>query len=320
MKNISCLKRSYPYKKRNLGVFVSRTAIAIVFFLFVSGFVVTQIVVAQNEPQIKVGENFESIKSGNQTRMFLLYVPEGYDGKTNLPLVFLFHGTGMTSKYVMKTTDFSKVADKKTFIIAAPEGIYKYFGRNSWNANLDPQGVNDVEFVKDLIREISSKVAIDKKRIYATGYSGGARMSSRLGCELSNVIAAIGPVAGLEYKGLLAKSDCAPTHPVSVIAFHGTADYIKPSMLAENSVSGWVEKNGCNDTPTRKISEDVTQINYGSCKGNTEVIFFSINEGGHTWPGSPEADVFEKRGMGKTNTDINASNLIWSFFEAHPLP
>ena len=215
----------------------------------------------------------------------------------------------------METTDLSKVADKKKFIIAAPEGIYPTW-ENSWNAHLDPGGVNDVEFVKDLIREISSKVAIDKKRIYATGFSGGARMSSRLACELSNVIAAIGPVAGLR-----CPVNCAPTHSVSVIAFHGTADMVNPYSSAENSVSCWVEKNGCNKTPTtRKISEDVTQISYGGCKGNAEVVFFRINDGGHTWPDSPMADAFEKMGLGKTNKDINASNLIWSFFEAHSLP
>ena len=315
MKNIFGLKRSYVNKGMELRYLVNKTAVIIAFSLLVSGFVVNQSVAAQNEPQIKVGENSGSIKCGNQTRQFLLYVPEGYDGKTNLPLVFLFHGSGGTSKIIMENTDLSKVADKKKFIIAAPEGIYPFFGMNSWNAELDPGGVNDVELVKDLIREISSKVAIDKKRIYATGFSGGARMSSRLGCELSNVIAAIGPVAGLQC------NNCAPTHSISVIAFHGTADMLNSYSSAEDSVSGWVEKNGCNKTPvTRKISEDVTQISFGGCKGNAEVVFFRINDGGHTWPDSPRADAFEKRGLGKTNKDINASNLIWSFFEAHPLP
>ena len=303
MKNLFGLKGSYPYKKRNLGVFISRMVILIAFFLFVSGFVLNQSAVAQNEPQIKVGENIGSTKSGNQPRQYLLYIPEGYDAKTDLPLVFLFHGSGGTPKMSLEVTDWSKVANKKKFIIAAPEGIYPYMGmrggQKSWNADLDPQGVNDVEFVKDLIREISSKVLIDKKRMYATGFSAGARMSSRLGCELSNVIAAIGPFAGLQ-----CAMNCAPTHSVSVIAFNGTADMTSPYALAENSVSCWAEKNGCNKTPTtRKISEDVTQISYGGCKDNAEAVFFSINGVGHTWP-----------------KDINASNLIWSFFEAHPLP
>jgi len=314
MKNIFGLKRSYANKRRNRGCLFSRPVIVIASFLFVSGFVVNQSVVAQNKPQIKVGENSGSIISGNQTRQYLLYIPEGYDGKTNLPLVFLFHGSSMTSKQVMETTNLSKVADKKKFIIAAPEGIYPW-PRNSWNANLSPEGVNDVKFVKDLIREISSKMTIDKKRIYATGYSGSARMSSRLACELSNVIAAIGPVAGL-----YCPENCATTRSVSVIAFHGTADNIA-LFNAEIAVSDWVEINGCKKTPmTRKISKDVTQISYSGCKGNAEVVFFRINGGGHTWPDSPIADSFEKLGFGKTNKDINASNLIWSFFEAHPLP
>jgi len=299
MKNIFGLKRSYVNKGMELRYLVNKTAVIIAFSLLVSGFVVNQSVDAQNEPQIKVGENIGSIKSGNQTREYLLYIPEGYDAKTDLPLVFLFHGAGGTSKMSLKVSDWSKVADKKKFIIAAPEGIYPYSGKNSWNAHLDPGVVNDVEFVKDLIREISSKVAVDKKRIYATGFSAGARMSSRLGCELSNVIAAIGPVAGLQ-----CAMNCAPTHSVSVIAVHGTADMVNPYSSAENSVSCWAEKNGCNKTPTtRKISEDVTQISYGGCKDNAEVVFFRINGVGHTWP-----------------KDINPSNLIWSFFEAHPLP
>ena len=132
---------------------VTRTAIGFVCLVLIFGFLGAQSVVAQNEPQIKVGENSGSIKCGNQTRQFLLYVPEGYDGKTNLPLVFLFHGSGGTSKIIMENTDLSKVADKKKFIIAAPEGIYPFFGMNSWNAELDPGGVNDVELVKDLMKE-----------------------------------------------------------------------------------------------------------------------------------------------------------------------
>jgi len=295
---------------------ISCRAVVIAFLLFVSVFVLNPVVIAQNESDIKVGENTISIKSGTQNRQFILYIPEGYDGKTALPLVFLFHGTSQTTKQILMTSDLSNLANKKKFILAVPEGIYLYLGMKSWNRDLDPAGVNDVEFVKDIIREISSKVAIDKKRIYATGYSGGAMMSSRLGCELPNVIAAIGAVAGLE-----CGKDCRPTHPVSIIAFHGTADKILPHLHHEKSLPVWAEKNGCNKTPvTRKISEEVTQISYGGCKGNAEVVFYRIDGGGHTWPDSPSAEVYEKIGLGKTNKDINASNLMWSFFEGHPLP
>jgi polyhydroxybutyrate depolymerase len=314
VKNIFFLKWEYVGEKGILGFFISRTIIVIASFLFISAFVANQSVVAQNEPQIQVGKNNRSIMSDNETRHYLLYIPAKYDGKTSLPLVFLFHGAGGAPESIMAVTDMGKLADEKNFIVVAPKGIYRYYGGIGWNSDLNPRGVNDLEFVKDLIREISSKVAVDQKRIYATGYSRGGRMSSRLPCELSNIIAAIGTVGGLG-----CPANCASINSVPVITFHGTADMVIPLSNAEDVVSCWVKKNGCNTTPMlRKISKDVTQISYSGCKDNGDVVFFSINEGGHTWPGSP-SDIFEKMGMGKTNKDVNASNLIWSFFDAHPM-
>ncbi|MCP4692453.1 MAG: hypothetical protein GY859_30695 [Desulfobacterales bacterium] len=55
---------------------------------------------------------------------------------------------------------------------------------------MDPDKPDDVEFVSRLIDEVRGMVCIDKKRIYAAGFSGGGRMASRLGCSLSDRIAA----------------------------------------------------------------------------------------------------------------------------------
>lgn len=276
-------------------------------FLFVLGLVVDQSAVAQNKPQIHVGETIRSILSENQTREYLLYIPKEYDSKVPLPLILLFHGYSATPQGMMDITGVRKVADEKHFIVATP--------KLSPFLQVGSQNLNFVTFIRDLIRGISSNVAIDKKKIYAAGYSFGAYMSIRLACELSTNIAAIGVVGGLNSPTMNSS-----TRAVPVIAFHGTADYADKS--AEEILSRWAEYNGCKRTPmTRKISEDVTQITYGTCKDNAEVIFFRINEGGHTWPGSPRADIFEERPkLGKVNKDINATNLIWNFFEAHPLP
>ena len=317
MKNIFCF--SLSKEKRYFRRFIGRVAIAIGVF-FVLGPAVDQNAFSKNEPAVKAGENGLSINSGNQTRQYLLYIPAGYDGKKPLPLVLLFHGAGGNPKAILEFTGLSNVAGKKTFFIAAPEGKYPFRGKNAWNVTLDPGGVNDVEFVKDLIKDISSKVAIDKKRIYSTGFSAGARMSVRLACEMPNVFAAIGVVTNL-----LFFESCANIRPMPVIAFHGTADLVGiPMKDVEASVAKWAEHNGCNKNPTtKKISEDVTQNSSGECKGNAEVIFYHINKGGHVWPDCPTAERLVKAGRVKAeeiNKDINATNLIWSFFEAHSLP
>lgn len=261
----------------------------------------------------KDGDTELSIESGGRTRHYLLHLPAGHDAKTPLPLVLLFHATGGTAKGVMNTTGFSKVADQEKFIIAAPQGTYLFTGRNSWNADLDPTGVNDIEFVRDLIREIDAKISIDKKRVYAAGYSGGARISSRLACEMSDVIAGIGAVAGLQFP-----MNCTTNRPVAIIAFHGTADGIGE---VEPSVARWVQHNGCNQAPaTTKVSEDVTRHDYGGCKGNAAVVFYRINRGGHVWPGSPVGDRLERLGLGHVTRDINATDLIWGLLKRRSLP
>ena len=69
--------------------------------------------------------------------------------------------------------------------------VYEYPpGRRTWNADLDPNGVSDVDYIRAAIEAVDRKVAVDRKRNFATGMSGGGRMSSRIGCELAGQIAA----------------------------------------------------------------------------------------------------------------------------------
>jgi len=60
--------------------------------------------------------------------------------------------------------------------------------------------------------------------VYATGFSGGARMTSQLACDDAGLFAAVAPVSGLRRP-----KPCATTRAVPVISFHGSADPIDPS-------------------------------------------------------------------------------------------
>ena len=56
---------------------------------------------------------------------------------------------------------------------------------------------------------------------------------------------------------------------------------------------------------------------YQACPPNVAVELYTINGGGHTWPDAvidlPEAT------FGPTTHEISANDLMWQFFEAHPL-
>lgn len=67
----------------------------------------------------------------------------------------------------------------------------------------------------------------------------------------------------------------------------------------------------------RRLGGAVTGTRYTGCAGDAEVDFYSIADGGHTWPGGTMRLRFLP---GKTSDDIDASETMWAFFAAHPMP
>ncbi|MBW1814871.1 MAG: plasmid partitioning protein, partial [Deltaproteobacteria bacterium] len=105
-----------------------------------------------------------------------MYIPSGYDEQSPAPLVFDFHGSGSTPEQEVAYSDFQRLTEKKGFVLVAPTGLHDNYGRASWNTTMDPSSVDDIGLLKAIIKELTRELAIDKKRIYAAGMSGGARM------------------------------------------------------------------------------------------------------------------------------------------------
>lgn len=268
-------------------------------------------------------ENQNSIMDG-QHRSWRLFVPESYSNEKPLPLVFNFHGTSTNAEFAAKLTEMETLAEKYQFIVVAPnaEFSYKSDGPKTWNVEDIDSPYNDVHFVKQLIEKISSEYAVDEKRIYATGYSGGARMSSKLACEMTDSFAAIAPVAGVRFA-----QNCKPSGAIPVITYHGIKDPVNHYVLQDDSpvywhegiepaVDKWVANNQCKSHNESALSPGVTKIIWSECDKNADIIFIKSENGGHTWPGSPLAEMLAKFRLGSTD-DFNMSETIWHFFESH---
>lgn len=158
--------------------------------------------------------------------------------------------------------------------------------------------------------------------------SNGGGMAYLLGCVLSDRIAAIGGVAGAY---LLPWECCKPERPVPVIAFHGTKDSIVPygggpSSLRSHSIdfrpveewaANWAKHNGCDDMPALiPPTGDVGGIRYTNAQHDGEVILYTVEGGGHTWPGGNELPRWI---AGHTNHDVCATELMWAFFSKYTL-
>ncbi len=277
------------------------------------------------------------IISGDASRSYKLYVPEPYDGSPT-PLVIDLHGYLSGSDTEVVLTQFAALAEKADFVLATPQG-------NSamayWNATPVASLPDDVQFVSDVISDIGDRLCIDPGMVYVDGFSNGAFMASLVACRLADEVAAVAAVSGLMFP-----QDCKPARPMPILAFHGTSDEFvnftgspnaaldtltwnedSTTAFAElpfddvtSALAEWAAVDGCASTPsTRRTSTEVELIEYSDCQGESSVQLNVIEGGGHTWPGSEFSRASESA-LGHTTFEIDATEAIWSFFLAHPMP
>jgi polyhydroxybutyrate depolymerase len=249
-----------------------------------------------------------TIESGGRSREFRLYVPASADLSGPVPLVLNFHGLGSNAPQQEAYSDLVNKAASEGFITAAGQGI-----RSSWNAGeiccppARDEGVDDVQFARDMVARIAQDYCIDVQRIYSTGMSNGGFMSNRLACDAADLFAAVAPVASL-----LGVSTCEPTRPMPILMFNGTEDALVPYAGATGSFARWALLNGCEGEPEVTFENGDSRCeSYLDCAEGATTTLCTVQGGRHTWPGSP---------LGHTTTDLIASDAMWEFFLAHPLP
>ncbi len=277
------------------------------------------------------GDHEQRLLVDDEVRTYRVHVPEKYDPGRPAPVVLALHGATMTGELMAGFCGLNDKSDEAGFIVVYPDGTGKkpfLF----WNAGGDWEGVgrrpDDVAFIGKLLDDLATQVNVDPKRVYACGMSNGAMMCYRLAAEMSDRIAAIAPVAGT-----VAVEESEPKRPVPVIHFHGTNDKMVPfttaagrarpsfrGMSVADSIQTWLKFDGCHDdskaTDVLSKPDDelkVTRTRYGPGQDGAEVVLVIVEGGGHTWPGR------KPRFRGKSAMNVSANDLIWEFFEKHPL-
>jgi polyhydroxybutyrate depolymerase len=165
----------------------------------------------------------ETMLHDGLTREYIVYVPAIYDGSTPVPLLFNFHGYGMSANFQMTWCDMRAVADTAGFILVYPEGTL-FWGYTHWNVGSWTLGstADDIGFTEAMIDTLATNYNIDLNRVYSCGYSNGGYFSFELACQLSDQIAAIGSVGGT--MSTETYTSCNPFHPTPVVTIHGTDD------------------------------------------------------------------------------------------------
>jgi len=275
-----------------------------------------------------------SITVDGRPRTYEIHVPVSYKSDQPVPLVLVLHGRLGNGKGTLALTHFDKVADAHNFIAVFPDGLHRGWADGRGATDSDKQGVSDIHFLRELIRKVSTGYRVDRSRIYVTGISNGGFMSQHVACEMSDQIAAVGIVAAT--MGEHTADGCHPASPVSVMFFQGTKDSLVPIgggtlgrggsrgavLSLDAAAEKWVTLNGCKPAAPSSALPDkagdgtiVRSQKFSGCNADTEVIVYTIEDGGHTWPGGKQ--YLPEMMVGKTTRNIDASEALWDFFSRH---
>lgn len=277
------------------------------------------------------------LASGGTARCYLVHIPPNHDPAQPTAVVLSLHGFASNPEGQQYLSGWSALADEQGFVAVYPQGSAWPL---RWNAGpgLNVKDADDVQFLRDVLADLETLIALDWARIYINGMSNGAGMAHRAACESAEVFAATGLVAGA-YVDL--PEGCTPSRPMPVIAFHGTQDplaayhgltrqtsfprWISPLLdvspearitfpAVETFIQEWAARNGCTVVEPLPTSGEVRGVRHSGCSANAEVLLYTIAGGGHTWPGGAPTYI------GKTSRDIDATQTMWVFFQDHPLP
>lgn len=192
---------------------------------------------------------------------------------------------------------------------------------------------DDIGFFNAMLDQLSSKFSADPARIYAVGLSEGGFMSLHLGCTLSDRIAAVAAVGATMPKSMV----CLPSRPISLVMIDGTSDPIVPygggtehnlqlkTLSAEDSAKAWARIDHCGEKPEQskettheKGGKETKVATFPACGQGASVTLYSVKGAGNTWPGGEQYE--PENTVGKTSSDPNANDVIWSFLVTKRLP
>ncbi len=255
------------------------------------------------------------LESGGIDRTYTVHLPSSYTPWRPYPMVLSFHGHKRTSQYQEELSGFSAV----NAIAVYPQGLVGTDGETAWTGAPYSAAADDVLFTSDLITSLQRRLCVDPARIYATGKSNGGGFVGVLACRLAGRIAAFAPVSGAFYPE---GGACHPSRPVALLDFHGTADATIP--YTGNPAKGlppipdwladWSTRDGCRPKPVSwSPVQGVNAQRWTGCTWPGVVEHYRVESAGHVWPSTrPNLD-------SATPTVIDATPVIWRFFQVHAL-
>lgn len=214
-------------------------------------------------------------------RSYHARVPDGWDGKTPLPVLLHFHGWGRQGPLIMKHSRIAGATRKMGVLLLAPNGAGRSW--QFWTSD-----TRDIPFTDAVLADAAKRWPIDRSKIFVSGYSFGSAMAWRYACAKGSQIKALLAISGT----LSQDEECAA--PVQVRHVHGTSDTVMDYPFGPNgdvtfAVKLWRERNQCvhdavEKTPWRALERlSFVRHEWAACETGKSVIL-DVHEKGHFIP------------------------------------
>jgi polyhydroxybutyrate depolymerase len=244
------------------------------------------------------------LRVGGRERSFTVRLPRGLPDGRQVPLVLALHGNDPEGggSSMREWTTFDEQADAWGFAVAYPDGVHGCWADGRGVTAAEEAGVDDVAFLRELIDWSAERHGTAPDRAVVAGISNGACMAHRMGLEAGDRVAVVAAVAAGLPAALL---DVRPTHAVSALLIHGTADRLSPieggysrhrgpagelrgrTLSLDETAAHWRAVDRCPGGPgLTHATEFSSRTTVDGGVGGTRVATWTVFEGGHAWPGT----------------------------------
>lgn len=261
-------------------------------------------------------------------RTYNVRLPDDYDETISYPVIIVLHGAGGDGLDMQIGTQMDELAAQFEYIAVFPDGVER-----GWSF-LDEEEMgrgdlytDDVGFLGVLLDRVIADYSVDEGRIFLAGYSNGALLTIRAGCELSSRLSGIAIVAGMYSFELIehcAGADLIPTmlvwgsdddaFPVNGFVLARPNGTFRSSLSYAQTRSYFATRFGCGaevqprPVETRESIFPVLEERYVGCASGVPAVFYAIAGETHDWPARARFTFLDGQ------TIVNAEEAIFQFF------
>jgi polyhydroxybutyrate depolymerase len=269
-------------------------------------------------------------------RQFIVVRPSGAVPAGGYPLVVMFHGTSGDGEKFYNISGWKEKGESEKFVTVFPSSLEYCFIDDStgsphrttkWNCGEAEEAKcpgeylkDDVKFVRLMLDTIAKTLPIDRRRVYASGFSNGGYFVTKLAVEMSDVFAAIAISAG----GLHDLDAALPKRLIPLAYTIGDHDDRLTSALGIPAVpfndsalyyTRWIVNRylatfGLASSYTKDSTMYTITYRYttpGAYPGASEYSFTLFKDMGHQYPNG-------------VNYPVTIANPFWQFFRQYQSP